>query len=55
MIQTLLFMAGVNTLLQTLIGTRLPTVMSASVAFMLPVLSIIADYSDESFTDEHEV
>uniref|UniRef100_A0A2P2MQI4 Uncharacterized protein n=1 Tax=Rhizophora mucronata TaxID=61149 RepID=A0A2P2MQI4_RHIMU len=53
-IQTLLFMSGVNTLLQTLIGTRLPTVMSASVAFSLPVLSIIRDLSDENFNDDHE-
>lgn len=54
-IQTLLFMAGVNTLLQTLVGTRLPTVMGSSFAFTLPVLSIINDLSDENFTDEHEV
>ncbi|KAJ8771560.1 hypothetical protein K2173_026737 [Erythroxylum novogranatense] len=53
-IQTLLFMTGLNTLLQTLIGTRLPTVMSASVAFTLPVLSIIKDLSDENFADDSE-
>lgn len=46
-IQTLLFMAGINTLIQTFIGTRLPTVMSASVAFTLPVLSIIKDLAIE--------
>lgn len=54
-IQTLLFMAGINTLIQTFIGTRLPTVMSASVAFTLPVLSIIKDLADETFADEHDV
>ncbi|XP_065882152.1 nucleobase-ascorbate transporter 3 [Euphorbia lathyris] len=53
-IQTLLFMGGVNTLVQTFIGTRLPTVMSASVAYTLPVLSIIKDLSDESFSDEQD-
>ncbi|KAH7523994.1 hypothetical protein FEM48_Zijuj06G0071200 [Ziziphus jujuba var. spinosa] len=53
-IQTLLFMAGLNTLLQTFLGTRLPTVMSASFAFTLPVLSIIKDSFDRTFTDEHE-
>uniref|UniRef100_A0A2C9U1T9 Nucleobase-ascorbate transporter 3 n=1 Tax=Manihot esculenta TaxID=3983 RepID=A0A2C9U1T9_MANES len=53
-IQTLLFMAGINTLIQTFIGTRLPTVMSASVAFTLPVLSIIKDLADETFADEHD-
>lgn len=53
-IQTLLFMAAINTLLQTMIGSRLPTVMSASFAFTLPVFSIINDYADRTFTDEHE-
>ncbi|WCJ35359.1 Xanthine/uracil permease family protein [Euphorbia peplus] len=53
-IQTLLFMGGINTLVQTCLGSRLPTVMSASVAYTLPVLSIIKDLSDESFGDEHD-
>ncbi|KAJ0086134.1 hypothetical protein Patl1_09036 [Pistacia atlantica] len=53
-IQSLLFMSGVNTLLQTLFGTRLPTVMGPSAAFTLPVWSIINDYSDRTFTSEHE-
>lgn len=54
-IQTLLFMSGINTLLQTFIGTRLPTVMGASFAFLLPVLSIINDISDRNFSKEHDV
>lgn len=54
-IQTLLFMAGLNTLVQTLFGTRLPTVTSASIAFTLPILSIIKDLSNKNFTDEHDV
>ncbi|XP_062158246.1 nucleobase-ascorbate transporter 3 [Alnus glutinosa] len=53
-VQTLLFMSALNTLLQTIIGTRLPTVMGASFAFVLPVLAIIDDYSDEDFTSEHQ-
>ncbi|KAI5353980.1 PREDICTED: nucleobase-ascorbate transporter [Prunus dulcis] len=53
-IQTMLFMAAINTLLQTILGTRLPTVMTASFAFTLPVLSIINDYSDRTFRSEHE-
>ncbi|KAH9692696.1 nucleobase-ascorbate transporter 3 [Citrus sinensis] len=53
-IQSLLFMSGLNTLLQTLFGTRLPTVMGPSAAFTLPVLSIINDYNDGSFTSEHD-
>ncbi|EOY14597.1 Xanthine/uracil permease family protein isoform 2 [Theobroma cacao] len=53
-IQALLFMSGINTLLQTLIGSRLPTVMGASFAYTLPLLSIINDYTDEAFTSEHD-
>ncbi|KAL5777864.1 hypothetical protein ACOSP7_010790 [Xanthoceras sorbifolium] len=53
-IQTLLFMSGINTLLQTLIGTRLPTVMGPSFAFILPVLAVINDYSEENFTSGHQ-
>ncbi|KAK1292934.1 Nucleobase-ascorbate transporter 3 [Acorus calamus] len=53
-IQTLLFMSGVNTLLQTLIGTRLPTVMNASFAFVIPVMSIIKDFASGNFEDDHE-
>ncbi|KAG5030927.1 hypothetical protein JHK85_014909 [Glycine max] len=33
-VQTLLFVEGINTLLQTLFGTRLPTVIGGSYAFM---------------------
>ncbi|KAG6784542.1 hypothetical protein POTOM_010239 [Populus tomentosa] len=53
-IQTLLFMSGINTLLQTVIGTRLPTVMGPSYAFVLPVLSIMRDYNNETFSNEHD-
>ncbi|KAG6626654.1 hypothetical protein I3843_15G060800 [Carya illinoinensis] len=53
-IQTILFMSGLNTLLQTMIGSRLPTVMGASYAFVIPVLAIINDLRDEDFTSEHE-
>ncbi|KAL2318630.1 hypothetical protein Fmac_032506 [Flemingia macrophylla] len=53
-IQSLLFMSGVNTLLQTWFGSRLPTVMSGSFAYFLPVLSIINDYTDRTFPSEHE-
>lgn len=40
-IQTLLFVAGLNTLLQTLFGTRLPAVMGGSYTFVPPTISII--------------
>lgn len=55
MIQTLLFMSGVNTLLQSWFGSRLPVVMGGSLAFVLPVMSIINDYNDQSFSSEHQV
>lgn len=53
-IQTLLFMSGINTLLQTLIGTRLPTVMNSSFAFIIPVMSIIRDFNSRAYNDEHQ-
>ncbi|KAL7117121.1 hypothetical protein ACP275_03G051800 [Erythranthe tilingii] len=53
-IQSLLFMSGINTLLQTWFGTRLPTVMGPSFAYVISVLSIINDLSDSDFTNEHE-
>ncbi|KAK9060266.1 hypothetical protein SSX86_020970 [Deinandra increscens subsp. villosa] len=48
MIQTLLFVAGLNTLTQTLFGTRLPAVIGGSYTFVPTTISIIlADrYSD---------
>ena len=53
--QTLLFVEGVNTLLQTLFGTRLPTVIGGSYAFMVPIISIIHDSSLASIDDPHLV
>ncbi|KAL6201336.1 hypothetical protein ACLB2K_025050 [Fragaria x ananassa] len=52
-IQTLLFIEGINTLLQTLFGTRLPTVIGGSYAFMVPIISIIHDSSLETIIDPH--
>ncbi|KAK1373283.1 hypothetical protein POM88_029476 [Heracleum sosnowskyi] len=40
-VQTLLLVAGINTLLQTNFGTRLPTVMGGSFTFVAPTISII--------------
>lgn len=54
-IQTLLFMAGINTLIQTLIGARLPIVMGPSFAFVIAALSIVNDDADGDFTSEHRV
>lgn len=39
-VQSLLFTAGVNTLLQTWFGTRLPVVIGGSFRFILPALSV---------------
>lgn len=48
MIQTLLFVAGVNTLFQTFFGTRLPAVIGGSYTYVPPTISIIlaGRYSD---------
>lgn len=40
-IQTLLFVSGLNTLLQTSFGTRLPAVVGGSYTFVAPTISII--------------
>ncbi|XP_071930585.1 nucleobase-ascorbate transporter 2-like isoform X3 [Coffea arabica] len=52
-VQTLLFAQGINTLFQTLFGTRLPTVIGGSWAFMVPIISIIHDPSLAAITDPH--
>ncbi|RLM62293.1 nucleobase-ascorbate transporter 6-like [Panicum miliaceum] len=53
-IQTLLFVAGINTLCQSFFGTRLPAVMGGSYTVVAPTISIImaSRYSNE--TDPHE-
>ncbi|MQL97900.1 hypothetical protein Taro_030592 [Colocasia esculenta] len=53
-VQTLLFVGGINTLLQTLFGTRLPTVMGGSYAFIVPIVSIIRDSSLQQLADDHQ-
>ncbi|XP_073057196.1 putative nucleobase-ascorbate transporter 10 [Primulina eburnea] len=40
-VQTLLFVSGINTLLQSFLGTRLPSVIGGSYAFLIPMTSII--------------
>jgi len=54
-IQSFLFMSGINTLLQTLAGTRLPTIMNASFAFVVPVLSIARQLDPNDFTSNHQI
>lgn len=55
MIQTVLFVAGLNTLLQTWFGTRLPVVMGASYTFIIPIYSIVLAPKYSTHTDPHEV
>lgn len=54
-IQTLLFVAGLNTLLQTSFGTRLPAVMGGSYTFVVPTISIILAGRYSDIVDPHEV
>lgn len=53
-IQTVLFVAGLNTLLQTWFGTRLPVVMGASYTFIIPIYSIVLAPKYSTHTDPHE-
>ncbi|KAJ0973681.1 hypothetical protein J5N97_015646 [Dioscorea zingiberensis] len=52
-IQTLLFVAGINTLLQSYLGTRLPAVIGGSFTFILPTLSIILSPRFAFIPDPH--
>ncbi|KAD6794429.1 hypothetical protein R6Q59_021567 [Mikania micrantha] len=53
-IQTLLFVSGIKTLLQTLFGTRLPAVVGGSFAYVMPILYIINDSSLQQIPDRHD-
>ncbi|KAJ4716132.1 Nucleobase-ascorbate transporter [Melia azedarach] len=53
-INTLLFVSGINTLLQTLFGTRLPVVMGGSYAFMIPAVSIAISNRFVIYIDPHQ-
>ncbi|KAK9666309.1 hypothetical protein RND81_14G176300 [Saponaria officinalis] len=53
-IQTLLFVVGINTLLQALFGIRLPAVVGGSFAYVLPIFYIINDSSLQRITDNHD-
>ncbi|XP_042493180.1 nucleobase-ascorbate transporter 1-like isoform X2 [Macadamia integrifolia] len=52
-IQTLLFVSGINTLLQALFGTRLPAVVGGSSAYIIPILYIIGDSSLQQISEPH--
>ncbi|KAG1364054.1 nucleobase-ascorbate transporter 6 [Cocos nucifera] len=53
-IQTLLFVAGLNTLLQTYFGTRLPAVIGGSYTFVVPTISIILAGRYSNIVDPRE-
>ncbi|GAV81135.1 Xan_ur_permease domain-containing protein [Cephalotus follicularis] len=54
LINTVLFVAGINTLLQTFFGTRLPVVMGASYTFIFPTISIALSTRFDNYIDPHE-
>uniref|UniRef100_A0A0E0P3A5 Nucleobase-ascorbate transporter 6 n=1 Tax=Oryza rufipogon TaxID=4529 RepID=A0A0E0P3A5_ORYRU len=53
-IQTLLFVAGINTLIQSFLGTRLPAVIGGSYTFVAPTISIILAGRYNGIADPHE-
>ncbi|KAJ4961137.1 hypothetical protein NE237_021047 [Protea cynaroides] len=53
-IQTLLFVAGLNTLAQSLFGTRLPAVIGGSYTFVAPTISIILAGRYSNIVDPHK-
>lgn len=55
MIQTLLFVAGLNTLTQTLFGTRLPAVIGGSFTFVPTTISIVLAGRYTDIADPQEV
>ncbi|KNA23246.1 hypothetical protein SOVF_026590 [Spinacia oleracea] len=54
MIQTLLFVAGINTLLQSLFGTRLPAVIGASYTYVPTTISIVLAARYSGIADPQE-
>ncbi|TQD79281.1 hypothetical protein C1H46_035118 [Malus baccata] len=53
-IQTLLFVAGINTLLQALFGTRLPAVVGGSFSYVIPIAYIVSDHKLQRIAEPHE-
>jgi xanthine/uracil permease len=50
-LETILFVSGVNTLIQTTIGSRLPVVMGISFAYIVPIISVINDGNLQTIAD----
>ncbi|CAL0319030.1 unnamed protein product [Lupinus luteus] len=53
-IQSMLFVSGINTLLQSWFGTRLPTVISGSYTYIIPTISIVQASRYSAYTDPYE-
>ncbi|KAI9126593.1 hypothetical protein K1719_002189 [Acacia pycnantha] len=53
-IQSLLFVSGLSTILQSLFGTRLPTVVVGSYTYLIPTISIIQNGRYSSYSDPYE-
>lgn len=54
-INTVLFVSGINTLLQSLFGSRLPVVIGASYAYVIPALYITFSYRFTYYLHPHLV
>ncbi|XP_057430400.1 putative nucleobase-ascorbate transporter 10 isoform X2 [Lotus japonicus] len=53
-IQSLLFVSGLSTFLQSLFGTRLPTVVVGSYSYIIPTMSIVQASRYSSLTDPYD-
>ena len=54
MISTILFVAGINTLIQTSIGDRLPILQGASFSYLPAAFSIVLNENLQSIQDDNE-
>ncbi|KAM7520928.1 hypothetical protein LguiB_019890 [Lonicera macranthoides] len=54
-IRTMLFVSGLYTLTQTFFGTRLPSVISGSYAFLIPTTSILRAKRYEMLQEPHKM
>lgn len=55
LIQTFLFVSGINTLLQSFLGTRLPAVIGASYTYVPTTMSIVLAARYNDIMDPQEV
>ncbi|KEH35829.1 nucleobase-ascorbate transporter-like protein [Medicago truncatula] len=53
-IQSTLFVSGLSTFLQSLFGTRLPSVVVGSYTYMIPIMSAVQASRYSSYTDPYE-